>query len=111
MRPNSAQWNPGQANRSFPPRTPHPAVRLPPQPGPSGRCGARQVSGPPDVPGEVLASRIPQLHIPGGVLTAGATYGFALRAAVAADRSQVRPCQEGGRLPFMSRFELWAILY
>ncbi len=49
------------------------------------------MSGPGDVPGDVLASAIPQLHVPGGVLTAGATYVFALRAAVAADRSQVRP--------------------
>jgi hypothetical protein len=62
--------------------------------------GARQVSGPPDVPPEVLGSGIPQLHVPGGVLTAGAVYVFALRAAVAADRSQV-----WARLTARARFD------
>ncbi len=49
-----------------------------------------QVSGPSDVPAAALGAGIPQLYIPGGVLTAGATYVLALRASVASDLSQVR---------------------
>ena len=49
----------------------------------------RLISGPADFPNISLSSKIPQIYVPGGVLTAGSTYVLGLQVSSASDSSQV----------------------